>query len=421
MLEGLFRTARGERNLERILEAVSSQVSEAEYQSLQHFITCSPWDSHELMKRIGLQTNQLLDHWQDTAYIIDEKAHLKKGKCSVGVGNQYAGLVGKNENCQVGVYGALGYEQYVGLVNCRLFLPEKWCHDADRCKKAGIPKQAQQYKTKLALALEMLGESLSSGIKFGWVSADSLYGRSHHFCNAIEDMGQRFILDIPVVTRVYLKAPDIGLPSPRHKRLKADGQPIKVEDYLQQLAEEDFKYIKIRKTTKGWLKAKIHVVKVWVWDQGDHGKGAEKQARERTLIIRKPCSKNGKIKISLSNFKINECTIERFAFMQSQRYLVEKAFKEASKDLGMSDYQIRKYNSWYHFQALTMLAMLFVLKEILRNREQIPLLSYLDLKKLIQCLWDENPNKRMLRIAQLLKRHHKRQNDIDRYYKSGYQ
>ena len=100
---------------------------------------------------------------------------------------------------------------------------------------------------------------------------------------------------------------------------------------------------------------------------------------------------------------------------------VEKAFKDNSKDLGMSDYQIRKYNSWYHFQALTMLAMLFVLKETLRNREQIPLLSYLDLKKLIQSLWDENPNKLILRIEQLLKRHWQRQKDIDRYYKSQYQ
>jgi len=396
--------------LERILEAVSNQVSDAEYQSLHHFMTSSPWDSHELMKRIGLQTNDLLGNCQDTAYIIDEKAHLKKGNCSVGVGNQYAGLVGKNENCQVGVYGALAYERYAGLVNCRLFLPEKWCDDPDRCKKAGIPKEEQQYKTKLALALEMLRESLSSGMKFGWVGADSLYGRSHHFCNAIEDMGQRFVLDVPVGGKVFLKAPCIDLPNPRHKRLKADIKSTKVEDYLDQLEEKDFQLTKIRKTTKGWLKAKIHVAQVWVWNQGDHGKGAEKQARERTLIIRKPCSKNGKIKVSLSNFKINECDIERFAFMQSQRYLVEKAFKDDSKDLGMSDYQIRKYQSWYHFQALTMLAMLFVLKEILRNREQIPLLSYLDLKKIIQCLWDESPNKLMLRVAQLLKRHQQRQN-----------
>ena len=384
-------------------------------------MTSSPWDSHALMQRIGKQTQQLLGPRQDTAYLIDEKAHLKKGKHSVGVGNQYAGLVGKNENCQVGVYGALAYQNYSALVNCRLFLPQQWCDDPVRCAKAGVPKAEQQHKTKLALALEMLEESLSSGLKVGWVGADSLYGRSHYFCNAIEDMGQRFVLDIPVDTRVYLKAPVIGLPSPKHKRLKADSTPLKVGDYLQQLGEEDFQGVKIRKTTKGWLKAKIHLARVWIWNQGDHGKGAEKQARERTLIVRKSCSKNGKMKISLSNFKLHECTLERFAFMQAQRCWVEKAFKDDSKELGMSDYQTRQYQSWYHFQALTMLAMLFVLKEILRNREQIPLLSYLDLKKLIQCLWDENPHKRILRIEQLLQRHRQRQKDIDRHYKTGYQ
>lgn len=181
MLEGLSRTGRGERNLERILEAVSLQVSDAEYQSLHHFMTSSPWDSHALIQRIGRQTHQFLGPGQDTAYLIDEKAHLKKGKCSVGVGNQYAGLVGKNENCQVGVYKALAYQHYSALVNCRLFLPQQWCDDPVRCAKAGIPKAEQQHKTKLTLALEMLEESLSSGIKVGWVGTDSLYGRSHHF------------------------------------------------------------------------------------------------------------------------------------------------------------------------------------------------------------------------------------------------
>ena len=66
----------------------------------------------------------------------------------------------------------------------------------------------------------MFEESLSSGTKLSWMEADRLYSRSHHFCRAIEDMGQRFVVDIPVGNRVYLKAPVIGLPGVRHKRLK---------------------------------------------------------------------------------------------------------------------------------------------------------------------------------------------------------
>ena len=40
-----------------------------------------------------------------TGLIVDESSHLKKGIHSVRVTHQYAGTIGKVDNCQVGVYG----------------------------------------------------------------------------------------------------------------------------------------------------------------------------------------------------------------------------------------------------------------------------------------------------------------------------
>ena len=60
----------------------------------------------------------------DVIHIIDETAHLKKGECSVGVARQYAGVIGKTDNCQVGVYSILVWHNHTGLINCLLFLPE---------------------------------------------------------------------------------------------------------------------------------------------------------------------------------------------------------------------------------------------------------------------------------------------------------
>jgi len=54
-----------------------------------------------------------------TGLIIDESAHLKKGEKSVGVGRQYAGVIGKVDNCQVGVYASLVNDIRAGLVNER--------------------------------------------------------------------------------------------------------------------------------------------------------------------------------------------------------------------------------------------------------------------------------------------------------------
>ena len=55
---------------------------------------------------------------QATGLIIDESSHLKKGKYSVGVARQYAGIVGKVDNCQVGVYGSMGIGQVLYLNAC---------------------------------------------------------------------------------------------------------------------------------------------------------------------------------------------------------------------------------------------------------------------------------------------------------------
>jgi len=59
----------------------------------------------------------------------------------VAVGNQYAGVAGKVENCQVGVYAAMVNDNRTGLVNERLFIPKKWIKDKPRCKLAGIPEE----------------------------------------------------------------------------------------------------------------------------------------------------------------------------------------------------------------------------------------------------------------------------------------
>jgi SRSO17 transposase len=93
-----------------------------------------------------------------TGYLIDESAHLKKGVQSVGVAKQYAGVVGKVENCQVGVYASIVNGTRATIVNARLYLPKSWTNDTARCEKAKIPKAKRLYKTKPQLALEMIDQ-----------------------------------------------------------------------------------------------------------------------------------------------------------------------------------------------------------------------------------------------------------------------
>jgi len=104
-VQGLIVCEKGKANMERMEE----EIPDSEYRLYQHFISNSKWDYKGLISRLAYDASALFEEnklrtGKPTGYIIDESAHLKKGDKSVGVTNQYAGVAGKIDNCQVGVY-----------------------------------------------------------------------------------------------------------------------------------------------------------------------------------------------------------------------------------------------------------------------------------------------------------------------------
>lgn len=151
-------------------------------------------------------------------------------------------------------------------------------------------------------------------------------------------------------------------------------------------------------------------VPVWLWDS--------KTATliERVLVISRNQADN-KIKYSLSNADYLTTPTDRFAYMQVQRYWVERAFQEAKSELGMSDYQVRKWNAWHHHMALVMLSLSFLLKEHILNKTDYPLLICRDIRLKIIALLLNDPSAVERRIAQLESRHEQWRKEIERCYK----
>jgi SRSO17 transposase len=100
-LSGLLMKAQ-RKNMERMEE----YVEDYEYQSLQQFVSDSPWNHEALIERIGKDVNALLGG-NDSMLLIDESGFAKKVKKSVGVARQWNGRMGKVDNAQVGVFAAL--------------------------------------------------------------------------------------------------------------------------------------------------------------------------------------------------------------------------------------------------------------------------------------------------------------------------
>lgn len=417
-VEGLFVCEKGHGNMERMEE----EIPDSEYRLYQHFISNSKWDYKDLISRISLDVSEVLNTHKKqtgkpTGYIVDESSHLKKGKKSVGVSKQYAGVAGKVDNCQVAVYSSLVNDTKASIINERLFLPKSWTVSKARCDTANIPEEERKYKTKPELALEMVAEDIKRGVKFDWLGGDGLYGHNTEFCKGLDNLGQFYVLDVHKDELIFTEKPEIYLPEKesgkgrKPSRLKANKKALRLDQYANDLQLKDWETIKIRKTAKGWLKLNIHIACVWVWD------GKEKQAREQTLVISKTMRKKTKIKYSLSNGKYEDYTKKEYAYFQAQRYWVERTFDDCKNELAMSDYQIRKWIAWHHHQSLVMLASVFLLKEKIDMQEEYPLMSVRDARILVIVAMFGTQEHYRKRLEQMKIRHLKRKKDIDRYYR----
>ncbi len=416
-LKGLLSCPKGEANMERMEE----QVENSEYRAYQHFISNSKWDYEGLQAQVAQDTSNLLNQQKElnglpVGYVIDESSHLKKGKKSVGVGRQYAGVIGKVDNSQVGVYASLVNETSASIINERIFLPESWTKDSSRCDEAKIPTEFRTYKTKPELALDMIKQDTERGVHFDWIGGDGLYGHNTKLCDGLDQMGHFFVMDVHKDEKIFLQEPFFQVPEAKKgagrkpTRLKANIDSIRLDKLLQEIPENDWVLEDIRDTVKGKLRLLVYKKKIWTWDK------KSLLAKRRVLVITKTIGLKPKVKYSISNGDIEAYSHREFAYFVSQRYWVERSFDNAKNELGMSDYQIRKWQSWHTHHAIIMLASLLITTKLIETKKEIPLLSFKDARILIVTQICTTQIDLEQKIIQMQKRHVKRKADIDWNY-----
>jgi len=403
---GLFQTDK--KNMERMEE----KVPDSDEQVLQQFLTNSPWSHRDVMNQVALDTDMTFGDDPDSCLIIDESGIPKKGDNSAGVARQWCGQLGKIENCQVGVYGALTCGKYTTLIDARLFLPEIWTSDVARCNAAGIPAEEIIPRSKCDLALEIVANARSNGTGYKWVGVDGGYGKEPAFLRSLADGGDIFVADVHKDQRIYLEDPKPVVPKSKSKkgrkasRLVAQSEAHRVDQWTKSQPDEAWSSIAIREGTRGKVLVELLHKRVWLWD------GKEETPRCWHLIVRREPDARDEIKYSLSNAEESE-TLERLAFMQGQRYWVERALQDAKSEVGLGEYQARKWNSWHHHMALVMMTLLFMLKARISNTDKLPLLSCRDVKIMLAHFLPDRAVTLKEVVRQMETRHKKRQASID--------
>ena len=149
---GLYLRGLLEQGPRKSLEPMVERLGgEADYQSMQQFLADSPWDPVLVVKATAERVAPEIDV---QAWVLDDTGFPKDGKHSPGVKRQYSGTLGKIGNCQIGVsLHAVGSKGTVPL-GWALYLPEEWCKDPARRKKAKIPEEVE-FATKPELGVEL--------------------------------------------------------------------------------------------------------------------------------------------------------------------------------------------------------------------------------------------------------------------------
>lgn len=398
------------KNMDRMAEVVPDSKS----RNLQQFLTHSKWNHREVIDHVARDVNQLLGDDHNACLLIDESGFAKQGKRSVGVSRQWLGRLGKVDNGQVAVFGALAHGQYASPIDVRLYLPEVWSNDPHRCERAGIPKEERRFRTKTELALDIVQHAREDGLRYGWVGADVGYGKGPGFCFALDKMGETFVIDLHSDFPVYLEDPKPYLPKKNSGRgrpftkYQSDQKSIEAQEVINSLTAQHWKTITLRKTTRGNLKVRICRLKVYVRD------GESEKVKAFTLIATESPGSNPDRKISLSNAP-EQTPLKWLGFMQRQRFWIERTFEDAKSECGMADYQVRKWTAWHHHMALVMMAMLFMLSERVYHKNTYPLLSCADIEELLAHFLPRRDVTEKEVIFQLEKRHRQRQKAIDSY------
>ena len=239
------------------LQPMAARVAPADYDQLHHFVAVGPWDEAPLEAELLAQANRLVGG-PDAILVIDDTALPKKGTHSVGVASQYAGVVGKNANCQSLVSLTLAKDEVPVPIVLRLFLPETWIQDPERLQHAGVPEAFWVERSKPEIALAELQRVMQAGVSFGAVLADAGYGISAPFRQALSALGLLWAVGIPRIQKVY--PADVQLVPPPVTRGGPRKTPIPDQEAIAaeaMLAKASWRRITWRRGTKGPLRAKF--------------------------------------------------------------------------------------------------------------------------------------------------------------------
>jgi SRSO17 transposase len=302
----------------QLAEAAGDRTPDA----VQDFLSRVLWDAEAVRDDLRAYVVEHLGEPQ-AVLVLDETGFLKKGTHSVGVQRQYSGTAGRIENCQIGVFLAYVSRRGQAFIDRALYLPENWAEDRARRAEAGVP-ESLSFRTKPELGRAMLERAFAAGVPCAWVVGDSVYGSDHRLRRSITQHGRGYVLEVSRAQRLGFE---------------------RVEAWAAQFAPGAWQRLSAGEGAKG--------PRLYEWAYRAFA-GAAPGWRQG-LLVRRSLSNADELAFYLTSAP-ETSGLEDLVRVAGLRWTIEVCFEAAKGEVGLDQYEVRRWSGWHRHITLALLA-----------------------------------------------------------------
>jgi len=337
------------KTMEAMAATLAPQRTLALHHRLQNFITDAPWSDAAVLAVVRAQVlPAMLKQGPVRSWIIDDTGLPKKGRHSVGTARQYCGQLGKVDNCQVLVTLSVANAVAALPIDARLYLPQAWTQDAQRCQQAGVPLDIT-FATKPALALEQIRAAHAAGVPAGVVLGDEAFGANGPFRRGVRALGLDYALGVPGSLTV-LPAAD----GRQARRWRGQAGPLSVRQLAGLLPRAAWRWITWRDGTGPELTGRFAKLPVRV-----AADAPDSAAEEQMLLIEWPTGARDPTGYWLLTRPAG-IPLPELVGTAKDRWWVERGYRELKQEVGLRDFQGRGWRGFHHHVTLCLAAYGFL-------------------------------------------------------------
>jgi SRSO17 transposase len=326
---------------------MAEAMGQAQPRGTQRVLNGSRWDADAVREDLREYVVEHLGDEESGVLIVEETGFLKKGEKSVGLARQYTGSAGKRENCQVGVFLCYASKEGAALVDRALYLPREWTDDPERLSEAGVPEEVG-FATKGELARVMLQRALEAGVPARWIVADTVYGMSRGLRRWLEKRERSYVLAVTASKGIYHEG--------RQRQVRKVAQSLPQESWMRASAGAGSKGQRLY----DWACMSLPESEAY-WAGSQAG---------RWLLMRRSIAEPEEIAYYLC-YGPTETTVDELIRIAGRRWVIEDCFEAAKGEVGLDEYEVRKWDGWQRHITLCLLvhAYLAVVRSVAEDEE----------------------------------------------------